>query len=295
MGRYYYLVAGLPNIDIDDRKLPFTVSTFRNEMEGQLSPSDKALMDLFYLKFNNNNLLKQLYPEKVWDERGGIASEVFEELIRSLQEEGEDITGFLSRHKRFPLYMISFVRQYFEETSENNRELSSAFSEDRLASHYYAYAMTCGNTFVTQWFELNLNIRNLLAAFTARKYGMECAGIIVGDNEVARVLRTSNARDFGLEDIVDYLFAVQRISEEIDLYVREKKIDQLKWEWLEEHTFFLTFDVESVFAYLCKLDILERWINLDKVTGEQTFRSLIGTMKKGGARALADFRKEIKL
>jgi hypothetical protein len=289
MGRYYYLIAGLPDIGIDDGKCPLTVSSFRNETEGQLSPSDKALTDLFYLKFDNHNLLKQFYPEKTWDERGSIAPEVFEELTGSLRGEREDVLRFLSLHKHFPLYMVNFARQCIEESSEDKMTPLSVLNEDRLAAHYYTCAMACGNAFVAQWFELNLNIRNLLSVFTARKYNMEGAEIIVGDNEVAQLLRTSHARDFGLEDVVDYLPAVQRIAEETDLYVREKRIDQLKWEWLEEHTFFLTFDVESVFAYLCKVDILERWINLDKVAGEQTFRNLIGILKKGGNHALADF------
>ncbi|MDR3137952.1 MAG: DUF2764 domain-containing protein [Tannerellaceae bacterium] len=282
MGRYYYLIAGLPDIGIDDGKLSLTVSSFREETKEQLSPSDKALTDLFYRKFDNHNLLRQFYPEKTWDERGDLTPEVFEELTGSLHGEREDVSGFLLRHKHFPLYMVNFTRQYMEESSGDKVIPSSALSEDWLASHYYACAMTCGNAFVSQWFELNLNIRNLLSAFTARKYNMECAEVIVGDNEVAQLLRASHARDFRLEDLVDYLPAVQRIAEETDLYVREKKIDQLKWEWLEEHTFFLTFDVESVFAYLCKLDILERWVNLDKITGEQTFRNLIGILKKGG-------------
>ncbi|MDR3127626.1 MAG: DUF2764 domain-containing protein [Tannerellaceae bacterium] len=295
MGRYYYLIAGLPDIGIDDNKLPFTVSSFREETEEQLSPADKVLTDLFYRKFDNHNLLTQCCPEKAWDTRGSITPEVFEELTGSLRGEREDLAGFLSRHKRFPLYMIHFLRQYLEETSDDNKiPPPPSLYEDRLASLYYACAMTCGNAFVSQWFELNLNIRNLLSAFTARKYGIEGARVIVGDNEVAHLLRTSHARDFDLEDLLHYLPAVHRIAEETDLCLREKKIDQLRWEWLEEHTFFLTFDLESVFAYLCKLDLLERWVNLDKVTGEQTFRSLIGVLKKGGTHALADFRSETK-
>ncbi len=53
--------------------------------------------------------------------------------------------------------------------------------------------------------------------------------------------------------------------------VREKKVDLLKWEWLEEHTFFKPFDIESVFAYLLKLEMIERWVMLDKATGEKDF------------------------
>lgn len=134
----------------------------------------------------------------------------------------------------------------------------------------------------------------MLTAITCRKHGFDKAGYIVGDNEVAQALRTSNARDFGLGDTVDYLPDLWRIAEETDLMVREKKVDLLKWEWLEEHTFFKPFDIESVFAYLLKLEMIERWVMLDKVTGEKTFREIVGAMKKGSENALEEFKRNNK-
>ena len=134
----------------------------------------------------------------------------------------------------------------------------------------------------------------MLTAITCRKHGLDKSQYIVGDNEVAEALRTSNARDFGLGNDVEYLPALQHIAEESDLMLREKKIDTLKWNWLEEQTFFKTFDIESVFAYLLKLEMIERWVSLDKETGEKTFREIVGAMKKGSENALEEFKKSIK-
>ena len=110
-------------------------------------------------------------------------------------------------------------------------------------------------------------------------------------NEIAENIRTSNARDFGLGDSVEYLPELQRIAEETDLIVREKKIDLLKWKWLDDNTFFKTFDIESVFAYLLKLEMIERWVTLDKARGEKTFRELVGAMKMGSENALEEFKR----
>lgn len=76
--------------------------------------------------------------------------------------------------------------------------------------------------------------------------------------------------------------------------VREKKVDLLKWEWLEKHTFFKPFGIESVFAYLLKLEMIERWVTLDKTTGEKTFREIVGAMKKGSENALEEFKRNNK-
>ena len=45
------------------------------------------------------------------------------------------------------------------------------------------------------------------------------------------------------------------------------------------------------FAYLLKLEMIERWVMLDKATGEKTFREIVGAMKKGSEHALEEFGK----
>ena len=35
------------------------------------------------------------------------------------------------------------------------------------------------------------------------------------------------------------------------------------------------FDIEKIFSYLIKIEIIERWMKLDKKTGEQMFNDLL--------------------
>jgi len=48
---------------------------------------------------------------------------------------------------------------------------------------------------------------------------------------------------------------------------------------LEENTVFDYFNIEYIFAYLCKLQILERWVSLNAEEGEKVFRDLINDLK----------------
>ncbi len=288
MSKYYCLVAGLPNLSPDDTKTPFSLNEFRCELDGILTSGDKPLVDLFFLKFDNKNLILQArHPDQDTDPRGRITFSEFMDLFNALKENEKP-----PKNDRMPSYFVEVFRQYQAE-SEKGGEPAIPW-EDRLAGYYYAYAMRCDNPFVAAWFELNLNINNILTAITARKYGLNKADYIVGDNDVANLLRTSNARDFGLGDSVEYLPALLRIAEETDLYVRERRMDQLKWAWLDEQTFFIPFDIESVFAYMLRLEIIERWAMLDKARGEKTFRELIGTMKKGSVNTLNEFKRNNK-
>jgi hypothetical protein len=69
------------------------------------------------------------------------------------------------------------------------------------------------------------------------------------------------------------------ILEDSDLASRERKIDLLKWNWLEENSFFNYFSIEKLFVFVEKLLMVERWAVLDKEKGQQLFRTLIGNLK----------------
>ena len=266
---YYYLVAGLPELTLEDSKLSYTVADFKAELYPDLSDKDRKLIDLFYLKFDNANVLKLLKDKDATiDPRGNYSAEELAEFISSLKE-GDEIVDAM-----FPSYLSTFISEYFNATAEDD-----FLHEDRLAALYYEYAMKCKNKFVSSWFAFNLTMNNILVALTARKFKMDIAPLIVGDTEVCEALRTSGARDFGLTGEVDFLDQLVKISETEELVEREKKIDQLRWNWMEEATFFNYFTVERLFVFLLQLEMIERWISLAKEKGNKLFRSIIATLK----------------
>lgn len=266
---YYYLVAGLPELTLEDSKLSYTVADFKAELYPDLSDEDRKLIDLFYLKFDNANVLKLLKDkDAAIDLRGNYSAEELAEFISSLKE-GDEIVDAV-----FPSYLSTFVSEYFNVTAEDD-----FLYEDRLAALYYEYAMKCKNKFMSSWFAFNLTMNNILVALTARKFKMDIAPLVVGDTEVCEALRTSGARDFGLTGEVDFLDQLVKISETEELVEREKRIDQLRWNWMEEATFFNYFTVERLFVFLLQLEMIERWISLDKEKGNQLFRSIIATLK----------------
>ena len=266
---YYYLVAGLPELTLEDSKLSYTVADFKAELYPNLSDEDKRLIDLFYLKFDNANVLKLLKDkDAAIDPRGNYSAEELAEFI-SLLKDGDEVADAV-----FPSYLSTFISEYFNTPAEDD-----FLYEDRLAALYYEYAMKCKNKFVSSWFAFNLTMNNILVALTARKFKMDIAPLIVGDTEVCEALRTSGARDFGLTGEVDFLDQLVKISETEELVEREKKIDQLRWNWMEEATFFNYFTIERLFVFLLQLEMIERWISLDKEKGNQLFRSIIATLK----------------
>ena len=254
MGNYYYIVSGLPDISFDDSKAAMTLEQFRDEVFKSLSASDRKVMDFLLIEDECRKL---------------IGSERMEELIADVKAQEpcpDDV----------PQFMYQFVQEWVDDSWRDK----AAFAEDRLWSLFYEYAMGCTNGFVKRWYEFNMDVNNIQSAITARKYNLDMQKVIVGQNETSHALRTSGARDWGLSQELDYFDDVVRLLEEEDLAHRERRADMLRWNWLEENTFFNFFTVEKLFSFMVRLGMVERWTSLDREKGQQLFRKLIGDLKE---------------
>lgn len=270
--QYYYFVSGLPDFSFDSTKLPFTVSEFKEILYDELKEDDKQLIDKYFLEVDKENLLKLLSDKEAELKDTGVYSR--EEMLSTISsiKENEDV----KKEKIAPVFE-TFIRQWLKEDAESENKNW----ENILTSLYMDYGVSVKNSLVSQWFTLNLNIGNILAAIYSRKYGMDVKQVVVGNNHIAKTIRAnSGSRDFGLEQELDYFDDIFKISEETDMYERERKIDKFRWDWLDENTVFDYFNIEYLFAYLCKLQILERWVQLNAEEGERVFRELIANMKK---------------
>lgn len=279
MANYYCLMAGLPDLKLDDTKFEVSITDLREELDNILSPFDKKVLFYFFLKNDCSNLVKLLKdPGADIDNHGNFTMEQYLDLVTSAREMNFNV-------HRFPAFMSDFARDY-----AYNKDKEGYFPEDKILYQFYQYAIdTCPNKMVRQWYQLNLDITNILTAFLARKNGWNVADFIQGENEVTEMILNNNTKDFNLTTEFDYVADLMKIVECDDPVEKEKKIDAFKWLWLEDKTFFNMFSVEAVFAYLCKLEMLVRWDKLDVEKGQKTFRQIIENLR-GEARVPEEFQ-----
>ena len=272
---YYCYIAGMPDIQIDNQKSIPAQEEILDELKQILSKDDMALLDLLRLKYDNDNLLKFLANRDAeLNPLGKLTSQDWAELIELIDNSDERNPA---RDARLLKYVLEFYTTIRNEQSEEKID----FAEDFLAALYYKYGMQCKNKFVADWFEFNLNINNILTALTCRKYGWDIKSAIVGDNVVAETIRNSvSARDFNLKAEIDYFDALVSISETANLLDREHRIDALKWNWLEENTFFSSFSIEKVLSFWLRCELMHRWDNLSMEEGAEIFRQMINDLKK---------------
>ena len=134
---------------------------------------------------------------------------------------------------------------------------------------------------MSRWFQYNQDVNNILVAVICRKHGFDVRQYIVGNNEVAQILRRKlPQKDFGLTGIADDLADVMSLAQIDNLLEREKQQYALRFRWLENQTRFIHFSIENVLAYYLQNKMLCRWSGLTVEEGEQVFRAIVSDMKK---------------
>ena len=270
MGKYYYLISGLPELQLDDQKLKLSLAEFKIELGEHLSTGDSKLISYFFMQFDNANLLKFLRdPETDLDPLGNLDREMFIEMMMQFKE---------TDHPKDP-----FIYDYFKKfipAYQADVPLYPGMSwEDQLTSLYYDFAVNSKNEFISEWYSYNLNINNILTAVNCMKHGYDKEASVVGTGEISEAIRTSNSKDFGIAAIFPEVEELLRLAEEPDIYERERKIDLMRWSWLEEKSFFHYFDVEHLFVYLVRMQLLNRWVKLEKESGLRIFREMIDALQ----------------
>ena len=274
MANYYCLIAGLPEIDFSDSHPGYSMDELVEQLHESLTPWDARLMaNFFFLQRDCKNLVGYLKdPEAELKYQGAYTKEQYKDLVKSAEEMNFNV-------HRYPSFLSIFAREW-----SFNKDKKGYFPEDEILYLFYKYAIdNCSNKFVREWYQMNMDINNILTAILARKYGWNIADYIKGEGEVQEKLREENTPDFGLSREMDYMKELIQIADQDDPVKKEKMIDALKWLWLDDNTFFEPFGIESVFAYMCKLEMQYRWANLDVEKGKESFEQIIEYLR-GEAR-----------
>jgi hypothetical protein len=256
------VVAGLADIIPDQAKLSQQLPDFIQELKELLHPDDIQLVNRIFLDIDNQNLLHLL--QKTGDNLivGGKYTAV--ELEQGIRE---------------PLFQEEYLNQFIQAFAAETPIHTGMSWEDQLTSLYYHYmTRQSGNIFLSNYYEFDQNIRNIITALNIRKYKLKEKNRFIGDNIVSEALTQSTLKDFGLTGEFPLIESLLHIFEEDDLIKRERAIDQIRWDYLDELNTFNYFTVEVILAEVIKLRMILRWIRLDEPTGRELFRKFIDNL-----------------
>ncbi len=171
--------------------------------------------------------------------------------------------------------VISDIKRDLDEKDQGLVEfLLKGFSDKELNADFYAAALKHRNRFLREYFRFDLNLRNAKVRYLNAQLGREPdQDVMTGEDPEAEDVDIDGFRFTGGE--FEEALKVDNILAEKDLVSREKELDDLLWDKVDSLSTFHYFDIEAVLAYIAKLHIVTRWLNLDEEVGRDVFRRLL--------------------
>lgn len=270
---YYYLVASLPELLLDQERKEFNINTLRTEVKECVLPADYKLVEMLFWPFDNENFLnvllnRQLQPNQL----GNINPSTFDNIAENLH--------------LMPRYMQDFYREHTQNANANHDDYIDPHDTDNakpveviFQEKFYKTVLNTKNTFLKKWFAFARDFSNILTALNCRRLDIDIAKQIVGQGFIVDALTRSQAPDFGLKQEVDYIDKIIQIADIQDVIERERKFDIMKWDMANELTTWDYFNINFVLAFFVKASIIQRWNTLDVNFGNKMFNQLFSDLK----------------
>jgi hypothetical protein len=142
-------------------------------------------------------------------------------------------------------------------------------------------ASPCG--FLHEWARFDRNLRNVIAAHTARTKSRPVADSLLSieGDEIPLSLAKSTAADFNLRGELDYIDRLLTALDDVASVVeKERTIDTIRWEKADSLAEGDVFGAPTILAYLVKVAIIGRWTALDPQVGREMYNKLVNSMNR---------------
>jgi len=276
--KYHCLIAGLPELDLSSRKAWISPKDFRMQLELDLHPDDFRMVELVFLKLDNQHLVDFIMHGSFNRMEGSNFS------LEDFQKQVAQFDAILPEGDLLPPYMADMLRQYQQpESSPDRMEVEKA-----AADLYFEYIMEHGNDFLRDYTQFEYNMANLLAYIEAGNHAMDPWKSIAGDTTFVQHLREDSSVTLAASAGFEMYLEITCYAELPFLAEKEMRYDEVRWRMIEEMAYFDEFTVDTVLAYLLKVLLIERWTRLEKEAGEEKLRGMVEAARKSSRERMKE-------
>lgn len=263
---YYCLVAGLREYTLEADNKGFNAREVIDEISEELNKGDRHSLELFYGYYDIENIIGLKAGRSRFNPLGNFSREELEQQI--------------AQPTTLPQYMTDVLRAYADPEGEEAESIDVSLPIERnLYAAYYKACAESGCRYVREWAAFDRTLRNVCAAYAARRKGQEVDGVVVGNDDITEALARSSASDFGLKGELDYLDEVMAaVADEQNIVEKERKIDRIRWSMSDTLAEKDYFNINTILSYLSKLNIVQRWFALDERVGRAMYDELIASL-----------------
>ena len=268
MAKYYYLVSSLADLILDgNRRSPGQRKVFMFCRE-EMAPRDFEQVRKLFL-FNDIKNAVFLYFNQKQKQEDYITPAYYDEA--TFNENLKDTDQFLP-----------FLRRFYEQKKSGIRAYPELPETDELTSFFYEDLESLTEPgFLRDYFQFELNLRNITTAMALRKNEMPLAGKLIPCGSANETIgKNETAADFGLAAEFPYVNRLIALSQRSQLLDFEKALEDLRWKWLDERLGDDYFSTETILAYFVKLSSVDRWESLSQEKGEELFNGIVNTIKR---------------
>ena len=172
-----------------------------------------------------------------------------------------------------------YLEQMRELLSEKDNETISfiikGFDKDQIGFDFYKEALAHRIGFIREFFQFDLNVRNQKVRYLNHALGRDA------DKDILS-MRDPEAEETGLEPEepeFNESARLQSILEGNDILSRERGIDDLYWDKIDELTLFDYLNFDKILGVMAKMMIIRRWLILDEETGRAMFKKLVDEVR----------------
>lgn len=149
------------------------------------------------------------------------------------------------------------------------------FDKDQIGLEFYKEALAHRIGFIREFFQFDMNVRNQKVRYLNNALGR------APEKDVLK-LTDPEAEENGLEPEEPEFkesAKLQTILEKSDILSRERGIDDLYWDKIDELTLFDYLNFDKVLGIVVKMMIIRRWLVLDEETGRAMFKKLVDEVR----------------
>ena len=171
-----------------------------------------------------------------------------------------------------------YIDEIVSLCSEKDRQLIgfllSGYANENLDAEFYSKALVHGNAFIREFFRFDLNMRNAKVKYLNKALGRAAdRDVLAFPEETPQEILDAMSREF--EEALD----LETVLYQTDILSRERGIDDLMWEKIDDLTTFNYFDIDAILGFIAKLNIVARWYKLDEQTGREMFKRLVDEVR----------------
>ena len=187
----------------------------------------------------------------------------YEYIVASLPVITSDFRGDLDYQG-----VIAEIRSQLSKKDEAILDtLLDGFDADKLDADFYRKALSSPDKFIRDYFSYDLDVRNTRVEFLNKALNRPDGMDIMVLDEEAEPVEFEGRRQ------------VMGVLEGSDILERERGLDNLMWEKIDEIVGLQVFTLDAILGFAAKLQIIARWLRLDPETGRELFRKLVDEIR----------------